>query len=82
MHCWSFCADKNGVSIKYIDRDCSDDKEVKAQKGKKGCNDVKIDLTGDKHEACWAVCEGHLCNGTREILGSMVFIDQFEVLED
>ena len=72
--------DKNGISIKYIDRDCSDRESAKAKAGKKNCNDVKVDLTGEKHEACWAVCEGHLCNGTREVFASMVLMALIAIL--
>ena len=53
---------------------------MKAQKGKQNCNEVKVDWTGDKHEACWAVCEGELCNGTREVFGSMILMALMVIL--
>ena len=66
--------DKNGKTYKYIDRDCSDEKAAKEKAGKKNCNDVKIDLTGDKFEACWSICEGNLCNDARAVFGSMILM--------
>ena len=66
--------DKNGKTYKYIDRDCSDEKAAKEKAGKKNCNDVKIDFTGDKYEACWSICEGNLCNDARAVFGSMILM--------
>ena len=67
----------NGKTIKYIERDCS---KMKEKAGQKNCNDLKLDFLDTKHEACWAICEGHLCNGTREVFGSMVLMALMTIL--
>ena len=63
--------------MNYIDRDCS---RMNEKAGKSNCNDIKLDFFDSKHEACWAVCEGHLCNGSREVFGSMVMMALMVIL--
>ena len=53
---------------------------MKEKAGQKNCNDLKLDFLDTKHEACWAICEGHLCNGTREVFGSMVLMALMTIL--
>ena len=68
---------RNGKTVNYIERDCSN---MKAKAGKSNCNDIKLDFTDTKHEACWAVCEGRLCNGSREVFGSMLLMALMVIL--
>ena len=53
---------------------------LKEKAGQKNCNDIKLDFYDEKHEACWAICEGELCNGTREVIGSMLLVILMTIL--
>ena len=53
---------------------------MKEKAGQKNCNDIKLDFYDEKYDACWAICDGHLCNGTREVFGSMLFVALMMIL--
>ena len=67
---WEY-TDSKGKTTNAIARGCSN---LKQKAGQNNCNDIKLDFYHEKHETCWAICEGQLCNGTREVFGSMLLV--------
>ena len=70
---------REGKTTKYITRDCLSS-DLNEMAGRKNCNDLKLDFYDEEHEGCWAICEGHLCNGTREVFGSMLLMALMMIL--